>query len=159
MNEIKAWWDQASSRDQMAVAICGVLVAIYILYAAILKPVVNMRDSQVLKNTAQQQALERVRSMAATWVAHQGSANQSGQQGSIVEMVDGSLRKHELKMSGMQPSGNSDVRLRLEQVPFDNLLAWLYDMEITQRVQVKDISVATGASDGLVSVNLRLHRE
>lgn len=159
MNEIKEWWSQASSRDQMAVVICGGLLAVYLLYIVMLKPVLNMRDTQLLKTAAQEQALERVRTLAGTWVAHQGGGKQGAEQGNIVEMVDESLRKHQLKMAGMQPSGANDVRVRLEQVPFNNMLAWLYDVEVTHRMQVKDISVATGASTGLVSVNLRLHRD
>ncbi|WP_075186978.1 type II secretion system protein GspM [Teredinibacter haidensis] len=159
MNEIKEWWDQASTRDQIALVICGAVLGVYILYAALLKPVINMRDQQLQKNISQQQALERVRDLAATWV-HQGSNKKaSANKGSIVELVDSSSRQHNLKLAGMQPSGNNDVRLRLEQVPFDNLLGWLYQIEVTQRIQVKDISIATGSSTGLVSANLRLHRD
>ncbi len=159
MNEIKEWWNQASTRDQIAVAACGLLIALYLLYVVLLKPVTEMRDVQLQKNIAQQQALERVRTLAATYTAQQSSSSDNSNKGSLVEMVDRSLRENQLKLSGMQPSGANDVRLRLEQVPFDNLLAWLHEMEVKQRMQVRDISVATGSAKGLVSVNMRLHRE
>ncbi|SMF11894.1 type II secretion system protein M (GspM) [Alteromonadaceae bacterium Bs31] len=159
MNEIKEWWNQASTRDQVALVVCGGLVALYLLYIVLLKPVSEMRDTQLRKNVAQQEALERVRELAAAYVSQQGSSSDDAQKGSLVEMVDSSLRKNNLKLSGMQPSGANDVRLRLEQIPFDNLLAWLYEVEVNQRMQVRDISVATGSAKGLVSVNLRLHRE
>ncbi|TVZ37275.1 general secretion pathway protein M [Alteromonadaceae bacterium 2753L.S.0a.02] len=160
MNEIKEWWNQASPRDQMALIICGGILALYVLYIAMLKPVTGMRDKQLNKNIAQAEALERVRELAATWVNRgdqKGDSNAGGR--SLVDLVNSSLQKNNLRMSGMQPSGANDVRLRLEQVPFDNVLAWLYDLEVSQRLQVKDISVATGSNEGLVSVNIRLHRE
>jgi len=159
MNDIKEWWNQASSRDQMALVICGMLLALYLLYIALLKPVMDMRDTQLVKNAAQQQALERVRNYAAIWVNQGEVKKNAANNGTIVELVDSSLRKNNLKLSGMQPSGSNDVRIRLEQVPFDNLLAWLYEIEVVQRMQIKDISVANGASAGLVSVNMRLHRD
>ncbi|WP_185234670.1 type II secretion system protein GspM [Teredinibacter franksiae] len=159
MNEIKEWWNQASSRDQMALVICGGLLGFYVLYIVLLKPVTGMRDTQLQKNIAQQQALERVRDYAAIYTSQGSSKESSASNGSIVEIVDSSLRQNNLKLSGMQPSGANDVRIRLEQIPFDNLLAWLYEIEVRQRIQVKDISVATGSATGLVSANLRLHRD
>lgn len=159
MNEIKEWWNQASTRDQLSLVVCGGVLMLYLLYVAMLRPVIGMRDDQVRKNLSQMEALERVRELAAVVVNQNSSSEKNDNRGSIVEVVDQSLRKHNLKLSGMQPSGNSDVRIRLEQVPFDNLLAWLYEVEVSQGMQIKDISVATGASTGLVSVNMRLHRE
>jgi len=159
MEDIKNWWVEASTRDQIALVVCGGLVALYILYVAMLRPVIGMRDAQQRQNVAQLEALERVRTLAASYVAQQSSGSSDARQGSIVEIIDSSLRKHQLNLSGIQPSGSDDARLRLEQVPFDNLLAWLYEMEINQRMQVRDISVATGSASGFVSVNVRLHRE
>ncbi|WP_045856907.1 type II secretion system protein GspM [Teredinibacter purpureus] len=159
MDDIKEWWNQASTRDQIALVVCGGILAVYLAYVVLLKPVTAMRDEQIRKNASQEQALERVRNYAAIWVNQGTKKKSASNKGSIVEVVDSSLRQNNLKLSGMQPSGSDDVRIRLEQVAFDNLLAWLYQIEVTQRIQVKDISVATGSSTGLVSANLRLHRD
>ncbi|WP_018414626.1 type II secretion system protein M [Teredinibacter turnerae] len=159
MNELKEWWNKASTRDQLSLAIGGGILLLYLCYMVLLKPVTEMRDNQLRRNMAQAEALERVRELAATWINREGNGENSSNGRSLVDLVNSSLQQNSLRMTGMQPSGANDVRLRLEQVPFDNLLAWLYDIEVSQRLQVKDISVATGSNEGLVSVNIRLHRE
>lgn len=159
MNELKEWWNQASTRDQLALVICGGILLFYLSYMVLLKPVIKLRDGQLTTNLAQAEALERVRELAATWINRSENTGGDNAGRSLVDIVNSSLQKNNLRMTGMQPSGADDVRLRLEQVPFDNLLAWLYEVEVSQRLQIKDLSVATGSNEGLVSVNVRLHRE
>lgn len=60
-----------------------------------------MRDDQVRKNLSQMEALERVRELAAVVVNQNSSSEKNDNRGSIVEVVDQSLRKHNLKLSGM----------------------------------------------------------
>ena len=62
---VKDWWGQASSRDQLSVIACGVVLAVYIVYIAILSPVQNMAEEQMKTTAAQKVALERVRKLAA----------------------------------------------------------------------------------------------
>ncbi|WP_188152336.1 type II secretion system protein M [Teredinibacter waterburyi] len=159
MNEIKEWWNQASSRDQIYLVALGLVLALYFLYAAILKPTYDMRNAQLRTNIAQTEALARVREYAAIWMSRDEANAGAAKKASIVEAVDESLRKHSLQLSGMQPSGNSDVRLRLDQVNFDNFLAWVNEVENAQRIEIKDLSIANGSNPGFVSVNVRLHRD
>lgn len=155
-NAVKEWWNQASVRDQLALVILGACLGLYILYAAVLKPVGEMRDKQLKSNAAQMAALERVRDLGAKW-ANRGGSGSGG--GSLVNMVDDSLRKHSLRLNNMQPSGNNAVRLRLESVSFNSMIAWLNEMETQQRLQVKDLSISSSRDPGLVSVNMRLQRD
>ena len=158
MNSLKQWWIQLSSRDQMAVFALSVVVFIYILYAAILKPVHGMKAKQQRSYHAAQQNLDKVRTLAAKWTNRDQGSVGGGGSASIVEIVDRSLRENGLRLSGMQPSGSGNVRLRLEQVKFDDLLPWLHEMEVVKGMQVKDLSVAMGSDPGIVSVNVRLQR-
>lgn len=159
MNAFKQWWDQNSSRDQMAILALGICFLLFILFMGILKPLQEKRVTQLRNNQSAMSSLKNVRDMAALWANRDANLSQSSSRGSIVEIVDTTLRAHNLRLSGMQPSGLNDVRLRLDQARFDNLLAWLHEMEVSQGLQIKDLSVATADEPGIVSVNMRLHRE
>jgi len=154
---VKEWWNQAPSRDQLAIVALGGVVGVYLLYAVLLKPASNMLEKQLRTNNAQMEALERVRDLAGQWMSRGGGKSESGK-GSIVEIVNNSLREHKLRLNNMQPSNNG-VRLRLESAEFNSLLAWLNQMEVQQRLQIRDLSIAGGKDSGMVSANLRLQKD
>ena len=158
IDQIKAWWGQASSRDQLSIVILGFCLSLYFLYAALLKPAWEMRDKQITSNNSQLAALERVRDLAAQWANRGGGSSRSRGGGSLVEIVDNSLRQNKLRLNNMQPSGSNAVRLRLEAVEFNSLIAWLNQMETQQQLSIKEISIAGSKDAGLVSANLRLQR-
>ena len=158
MEAFKTWLNQASPREQITLGLGAIALVVYLLVVAVLDPLHQKLGQQVQRNHAAQEALQRMRTMAAIWINRDKGSAQAGSV-TIVELVDRSLRQHNIRMSGMQPSGASDVRLRIDQVNFDALLAWLYDMEVTEGVQIRDLSVATGPDPGTVSVNVRLHKE
>ncbi len=157
MNALKEWWDGANPRDQLALFILSSGALLYVLYMVLYSPVVNMRDKQIRKNAAAMEAQQRVRDMAAQVKQQsQSSGNTSGK--SLVDIVSRSLSVNKLIHSGMQPSGNNNIRLRFDKVPFDQVLSWLNAMEMREGLNVNDISVASTTDSGLVSVNIRLSR-
>lgn len=157
MNAFKAWLAQASPREQLTLGLGAIALTIYILFVGVLDPLHSKLERQIVRNQASQEALQRMRVMAARWV-NRDQSQEKGRSTSVVELVDRSMRRHNIRMSGMQPSGSSDVRLRLEQVNFDSVLAWLYDMEVVEGAQIRDLSVAAGVEPGTVVVNVRVHK-
>lgn len=158
MNAFKSWLMQASPREQITLGLGALALVIYLLFVAVLDPLNSKLEQQTQRNQASQEALQRMRDMAARWLNRDQTAGGASNV-TIVELVDRSMRRHSIRMSGMQPSGSSDVRLRMDQVRFDSLMAWLYDMEVTEGVQVRDLSVAAGPEEGTVVANVRLHKE
>ncbi|PCK08146.1 MAG: general secretion pathway protein GspM [Alteromonadaceae bacterium] len=160
MNALKEWWEQASSKDQLYLVAGGGCLALYLLFVGVLQPIQDKRDKQMVRLQAQQDSLERVRVMAAQYQANKESSNTANTSGGNVEnIVQRSLSPAGLSASSMDASGGSGVRLRFNDAPFDKVLDWLYDMEVSQGLQVRDLNVANGEGTGTVSVNIRLHQE
>lgn len=157
MDAFKAWWVQATSRDQLAVVICGVCVSVYILFMMVLKPVQEMRRAEQIKNNALRGSLENVRVLASQVAAQKGDEGGSNRN-SIESIVQQTVSTHRLQVASMNASGNTGVRLRFDEAPFENVLKWLYEMEIDYDLKIKDLSVASASTSGMVSVNLRLHQ-
>lgn len=158
LDPVKDWWNQASTRDQLMILICGVVVVVYLMYLLILSPVKNMAEQQSVKKEAQKAALGRVKLLAAQVKASKKSDN--GQRGgrSIESIVESSISQNSLRVSGFDASGKSGIRVRFELVKFDNLLGWLYELEVTQGLRIKDLSIASGSEPGTVSANILIQR-
>ena len=150
---VKDWWGQASSRDQLSVIACGAVLAVYIVYIAILSPVQNMAEEQMKTTAAQKVALERVRKLAAQ--VKEMKRGKSGKKSRSAEkIVESSIGTHGLRVSGFDASGKSGIRVRFDQVTFDKLLAWVNELEVNEGLSMKDISIASGKAQGVVSANL-----
>lgn len=159
MNAFKEWWSVASARDQLALIFGGAGVALYILFVVVLKPVQNLRHSEEVKNTALRSSLENVRTLAAKVAAKNQAAATTGEKSSLEKIVQQTVVVNGLQVASMNASGPTGVRLRFDDVIFENMLKWLYEMEITHQLQIKDLSVAAGSRPGTVTVNLRLHQD
>ncbi len=158
MDSVKEWWSQASSRDQLSLVFGGGFVIIYILYMGVLKPVQNMRIKEETRNRALQGSLENVRSLAAQVAATKKTNGKSDRRGSLENIVQQTVSAKGLRVASMSASGKDGVRMRFDEANFPKVLEWLYEMELTHGFRIKDLNVAAGTSQGLVSVNLRLHK-
>lgn len=158
MNAFKQWWDQASSRDQIMLMAGAVFLLVYLLFVAVLGPVKDMRDKEVVRNTAQRASLERVKELAAKVMEQNAAASSGAQQSSIESIVQRSFGPNNLQVSSMDSSGNNGLRLRFDEVPFDSALKWLHEMEVTQGLQIQDLAISPTNNPGMVSVNLRMQQ-
>lgn len=158
MDAFNEWWAQASSRDQLALIFGGGALGLYILIMVVLVPIQDMRVKEETKNNALRNSLENVRGLAAQVMAQKNPGAQKGNAGSLEKTVQQSFSAKGLQVASMSASGDDGVRLRFDNVPFEKIVEWLYEVEITHNFRVKDLSVTSAANPGLVSVNLRIHK-
>ncbi|MGD8175128.1 type II secretion system protein GspM [Marinimicrobium sp. ARAG 43.8] len=153
------WLDRYNRREQTILLIGGVAVVLYILWKALLVPLADWRDSQARTNVSTSQSLGRVELLAAQLEQARRQAQQGGNGGSnLSALVDSSLRANNLSMSGFQPGTGGQVRVRLDEVPYDRFMQWLHDMEYQHGVSVVDFSMAGTSEQGRVTVNIRLQQ-
>lgn len=157
MDQLKEWWQQASSKDQLYLVILAGSVGLYILYMAIYSPIKSMRDDQIKLHQAQMASLERVKNLAAQLQQSNASTSSSG--GSLDGVIQSSMSRNNLRASGVDSSGKNGVRVRIDSAKFEDLLAWLYELEIKQGMQIKELNVSGSTDAGSVSVNMRLHKD
>ena len=158
LDPVKDWWSQASSRDQLMILVCGGIIFVYLMYLLVLSPVKTMAEQQIMKKEAQKAALGRVKLLAAQVKASKSSGSSKRGGRTIESIVESSISQNSLRVSGFDASGKSGIRVRFELVKFDNLLSWLYELEVTQGLRIKDISIASGSEPGTVSANILIQR-
>ncbi len=163
MNKVLDWFYQRDRSEQIILALGALVLLIYVLWFMVLQPMGKAREEQRRINVATAEQLSRVRILAAELKSSEQQSSGSGRRrrggGSIAELLDQTLRQNNLSMKGFQPSSNGEVKLRLDGVAFDNLLQWLYELESQHQVEVRELSVLSGKSAGIVIANVRLFKE
>ena len=158
MNDFQNWFLQKTPREQIFLGVGVVAVLLTLAYALLLVPLTQDRDKQLQNNRALLAQQGEVRKLAAQLKAQQAAGTSSPR--SLTQVVHGSLSKHQLAMKDFQPSGTTDVKLRLVDAEFNKVMAWLDELENTEGIQVKEVSVSADEEQGLLaSVSVKLHRK
>ena len=153
-------WRQLQPREQWMLGVGAVAVVLTLLYLLVWEPVqlaAQRAEQQLQAERATAQELER----AAALVGAAGPQNRrSSGNASLLTIVDRSLKGSKIgkPASRIQPDGDSRVRVWLEDVSFDALLAWLADLEQHQGVRVGTADIDKTSGQGLVDVRLSLER-
>ena len=155
---MKNWFNNLKHNEQWMIVVCGCLVAVYLLYSVIWLPMKTSQRELAIKNEQAAKTLVSVRSLAQEYQALKGLGQSNAKQStaSLASIVDSTVAANKLVMSRFQPSSTGDAQVRFENVPFNQLLSWLYQIETDHAVVVRDLSVSSGGSGGLVNVSIRV---
>lgn len=141
--------------------LAGALVLMaYLLFALLWRPLATEVDSLERKNLVAKQSLIAVKSLAQEFSSLQQSAtaNSGGASLNLTRLIDNTVKKNKLTMNRFQPSSSGDVQVRFENAVFNQILAWLHELEVGNGVAVKDLSINPGSASGLVNVSVRLRQ-
>lgn len=159
MNKFFTFLSHYNRREQAAVLICGLAVALYLVWLVLLNPLAKERANQLQANTAVSQSLGRVQILAArlTQARSQGNAGPVGGE-SLSQLVYSSLQANGINISQFQPGTAGEARVRLDKAAYEPLMQWLYEIEFNHQIIVRELSLASTNDPGLVGVNLRLQK-
>lgn len=158
MEQFKAWWNEASSRDQLSLVALAIAVLLYVLFYFILTPVSEMRAAQEQRVASQLAAYDRVKNLASQWKQAQSAGENSGRSATIEQQVERSFSQHGLRVSGFDASGRSGIRVRFDSVSYEKFVAWLHDLEVVQGLKMKDVSVAATPTPGSISASILVQK-
>lgn len=159
MNQIKAYWDSRSQRDQIVLLFFGVFIGIFVLWWLVLQPMAKSVDQQRISTRNSSESLVRVRAMAMELQQLQKSGgNQNNQSsGPLSGVVDRSLQARGLRMSNFQPLKNgNEARLRLEEAEYNQVIQWLNDLESQHQIRAQELTITPSRNVGRVTVSVRL---
>ena len=154
-------WRALSQRERYLVGGAGVFLTIIILYAAIWDPIVGgAQRAELLLQKKQADLIWMQQSAAEVRALRQGSPG-AGQQRtgqSLLGLIESTARQSKLStgIQQVQPDGQNKVRLKLDNIPFDELLTWLDDLAYKYGVQVSEFSVERKPEAGRVDARLVL---
>jgi general secretion pathway protein M len=157
-NLLQQRFNQLARKEQYYVIVLAVLLIPYCLYMLLWQPVSNSNQQLKQANSVAQQQLQTVQQLAQQYKKLKAGNGSNSGDVNLPQLIDSSLVRHKLSLKRMQPSASGDIQLRFEEVSFNHLVAWLYELESEYGVLVKDLSINPGNSLGQVSCSVRLRK-
>lgn len=154
------WFRQLKRREQWLLLLGAGCVLAYVLVMAIWRPLLQSEASLRQRNVVLEQSLQTVRQLAAEYRAllQTGARDNPASGQSLAQLIDSTAGREQLSITRFQPGANGDAQLRLDNVAFNQLLAWLYQLETAHAVIIQDLAINPANAEGLVNVTLRVRQ-
>lgn len=152
------WFNGLTRKEQLLLLIGSVVVAIYIVFFVVLRPMYRSASAYEVQNRVAVESLRNVKDLALEYklLAVTGGKEAANPKQNLTLIIDKLVKENELQMKRFQPSSSGDVQLRFENSSFGKILALLNQLESEYSVTIKDLSVSQGSIEGSVDVSIRL---
>ena len=153
---MKEWFAGLNQREQLSLFVLGIALLLYLLYMLAWAPLAERREELALQNESVAQSLQRVDAMVSEIVRLREGGVASTAQRNLTSLVNQSTGRHGLQVSRLQPNSRGDIQVRLENAVFDDLLAWLDDVENREGLLVTEIAITRSGATGRVNATIRI---
>lgn len=158
----KERWQQMAPRERLLVSIAGGVTALALGFLLVWQPLFES-TARLREEVADQRGLlqwlhaiepEVQKLRGARGVPGVGAG------GSLMSLVDQTSTRSGLKsfVTRIQPEGDKEVRVWLEQAPYDEVMRWLITLELDAGVRIVEFNVSRGPAPGLVGARINLQR-
>lgn len=153
---MKEWFAGLNQREQLSIFVLGIALVLYLLYMLAWAPLAQRREELALQNESVAQSLQRVDAMVSEIMRLREGGVASTAQRNLTSLVNQSTSRHGLQVSRLQPNSRGDIQVRLENAVFDDLLAWLDDVENREGLLVTEIAITRSGTAGRVNATIRI---
>jgi len=154
---MREWFDNLGERDRRIVTWGGAAVLVLVLLGIIVPLNRNIAIARE-RVTRKQGDLQFIQSVAPQLASAGPSSGNATTAESLVVLVDSSARESGLgkSLSNSQPTGDKGLRVRLDRVGFDAMVAWLARLSQQHGVRVESAEIESAGETGLVNAGLVL---
>lgn len=153
---MKAWYEALNQREQLSLLALSLALFLYIVYMVAWSPLAEKRDRLEVQNRAVAGSLQRVDAMVSEIVRLREGGGQTSARRNLTSLINGSTGRHELQVSRLQPNSRGEIQVRLEAAAFDDLLGWLHEIEYSEGLLVREVSITQGGAMGRVNATVRI---
>jgi len=153
---MKEWFAQLNQREQMSLLTLSLAVIVYLFYLFVWSPLDSGRDELALQNNAMAESQVRVDAMVSELIQIRESGVQTSARRNLTSVINESTSRLQLPVIRLQPNSRGEIQVRLENAVFDDVLKWLYQMEYTEHMLVREVSLTQSNTAGLVNVTARI---
>lgn len=150
------WWLGRTDQERRFLAVGGIVVAVALVYALLLAPAIEGRDSLQRSLPELRQQAAQLQTLAAE--AQTLAANPAPPVAPMnAEALNASMAQRGLKAASLTMTGEY-AKVQFNGVSFANLVAWLDAQRRENRVQVQDASFTAQPEVGQVDATLTLRQ-
>ncbi len=158
----RARYESLQPREQLMVGFAAGAIALAFVYAAIWQPFAHARSRHA-------QELQDARAVATTLAvaesevlsgARPGSSAIVGSEVSLLSAVDQAAKSGALTKppSRLQPDGEKQARVWIEDVQFDALMRWMFELQNNYGLRIDVADIERQPTPGLVNARLSVAR-
>mgnify|MGYP003630366313 CR=1 FL=1 len=153
---MKEWFAGLNQREQLSLVMLGFALGLYLLYMLAWVPLAERRDQLTVQNQATAESLQRVDAMVSEITRLRAGGGAISAQRNLTSLVNQSTNRYNLQVSRLQPNSRGDIQVRLENAIFDDLLAWLDEVENREGLLVTEVAITRAGDSGRVNVSIRI---
>ena len=153
---MKQWFMGLTQREQLSLLIMGLAVALYLAFVIFIAPLSQARDRMVVQNRGVAESLQRVEVLVSKILHLRETGNGSSTNRNLTSLVNRSTSSYQLQVNLLQPNSRGELQVRLENAVFDDLIAWLYQVEYKEGLRVLETSITQAGNVGRVNATVRL---
>ena len=154
---MRAWYANLAERERRVVTL-GAAAGVVLVLLAIILPL-NRNIAQARQRiTTKQGDLAFIQEATPQLAAAGPGTGEVATGESLVVLIDTSARESGIgkSLSSSQATADKGLRIRLENVPFDALVAWLARLTQSHGVRVETAEIEAAGEPGLVNAGLFL---
>ncbi len=153
---MKEWFSQLNQREQLSLLLLSSALLLYLLYILVLSPLESQREQLIAQNSAVTESQGRVDAMVSQLLQLRQGGAKAGAKRNLTSVINQSTARLQLPVMRLQPNSRGEIQVRIENASFNDVLKWLNEMEYTESLLVREVSVTPAASAGRVNITVRI---
>ena len=153
---MKEWFSQLNQREQLSLLLLSLALLVYLLYILVLSPLESEREQLIAQNSAVTESQGRVDAMVSQLLQLREGGAKAGAKRNLTSVINQSTSRLQLPVMRLQPNSRGEIQVRIENASFNDVLKWLNEMEYTESLLVREVSVTPAASAGRINITVRI---
>ena len=162
ITKLRSEFNNRQRHEQLLLMALVACVTLWLLSMLVLKPLNAKQNQLERQNHIALENLTRARQLTAEYQQLMATgtirATTTRSRQNLSNIIDASVAANNLTMRRYQPSASGMAQVRFENMPFEQIIAWLHDIEFKHGLIVQDLSITQGNSSGLVNLSVRLEQ-
>lgn len=159
-DNIKNWWGGLLDRERHMLTVGGILVGIFLIYAAIWSPLSNAVQDKKTEVVTQRKLLRYLQHASSTIseLKTEGIHVSAASNADLLSLAEQTLSQQDLShfLKQVQQPTQNQIALTFENAPFDKLMQWVQTLATQQGVRVTQLSAQRLPMIGTANVKMTL---
>jgi len=162
MKQLKKWLDTREPRERVILILGAITVLIGLFYFSLWSPLATAIVKKQSSIVSIENTLANMHESAAeiTRLRALSGSSQARNKRPLLSTIDATAQSMKLRqmIRTIKPKGQNAVQVWFDDVPFDQLMKWLGQLQITAGVQVESITLHKRDVPGYVQARITLGR-
>ncbi|MFZ5844032.1 MAG: type II secretion system protein GspM [Pseudomonadota bacterium] len=152
------WYQARPAQDQRALKLLAIVLVPALLYFALVFPLQRARQTLTADVIEQETALatmqENVARVLASRGVSSGKLDRAGRR--LNQLISDTAPEFNLVVSRLQPKGDNEMQIWLEEASFEDCLRWLHQLETGYGIQIASLNLSAGKASGVVKLQVKV---